>query len=147
MDVLVSGRRSQGANDRLHAQCQARQACGQTFLSKMIQSEHAAVPYVMTVDKNPAYPIAFDQEQDHSLIPKGCRLRQIRYLNNIVEQDHRFIKHVVNPGMGFGSFWTAKNTLAGFEAMNTIRKGQVCGMPKGEMLGQARFVSSVFRLV
>jgi len=41
------------------------------FFHKMIQSEHAAVPYVMTVDKNPAYPIAFEQEQDCGLIPKG----------------------------------------------------------------------------
>ncbi len=78
------------------------------FFHKMIQSEHATVPYVMTVDKNPAYSIAFVQEQDRGLIPKGCRLRQIRYLNNIVEQDHRFIKRLVNPSMGFGSFWTGK---------------------------------------
>jgi hypothetical protein len=48
--------------------------------------------------------------------------------------------------MGFGSFWTAKNTLAIFEAMNMIRIGRVRGVPKGDILGQARFVSSVFGL-
>jgi len=116
------------------------------FFRKVIQSDHAAPPYAMTVDKNPAYPIAFEAAQDDGLIPKGCKLRQIKYLNNIVEQDHRFIKRLVNPGMGFASFWTAKNTLAGFEAMNMIRKGQVRGVPKGDILGQARFVSSVFGL-
>jgi transposase-like protein len=116
------------------------------FFRKMMQSDHAAPPYAMTVDKNPAYPIAFKAAQDDDLIPKGCKLRQSKYLNNIVEQDHRFIKRLVNPGMGFGSFWTAENTLAGFEAMNTIRKGQVRGVPKGDILGQARFVSSVFGL-
>jgi transposase-like protein len=63
-----------------------------------------------------------------------------------VEQVHRFIKRLVNPGMRFGSFWTEKSTLAGFEAMNLIRKGQVRGVPKGDILGQARFVSSIFGL-
>ena len=116
------------------------------FFRKVIQSDHAVPPYAMTVDKNPAYPIAFEAAQDDGLIPKCCKLRQSKYLNNIVEQDHRFIKRLVNPGMGFGSFWTAKNTLAGFEAMNMIRKGQVRGVPKGDILGQARFVSSVFGL-
>ncbi len=117
------------------------------FFRRVIQSDHAAPPYAMTVDKNPAFPIAFEEIKDEGLIPKGCKLRQIKYLNNIVEQDHRFIKRLVNPGMGFGSFWTAKNTLAGFEAMNMIRKGQVRGVPKGDILGQANFVSNVFGLV
>jgi len=117
------------------------------FFRRVILSEHAAPPYAMTVDKNPAFPIAFEEVKDEGLIPKGCKLRQIRYLNNIVEQDHRFIKRLVKPGMGFGTFWTAKNTLAGFEAMNMIRKGQVCGVPKGDILSQASFVSSIFGLV
>ncbi len=62
------------------------------FFRKMMQSDHAAQPYAMTVDKNPAYPVAFEAAQDDGHIPKGCKLRQIKYLNNIVEQDHRFIK-------------------------------------------------------
>jgi transposase-like protein len=64
----------------------------------------------------------------------------------IVEQDHHFIKRLVNPGMRFCSYWTAKSTLAGLEAMNMIRTGQVRGFPKGDMLAQARFVFSVFGL-
>jgi len=115
------------------------------FFRRVILPEHAAPPYSMTVDKNPAFPITFE-EVDEGFIPKGCKLRQIRYLNNIVEQDHRFIKRLVNPGMGFGSFWTTKNTLAAFEAMDMIRKGQVYGVPKGDILGQAGFVSNVFEL-
>ncbi len=116
------------------------------FFRKVIQTPHGAPPYAMTVDKNPAYPAAFEQIRSEGIIPKCCKLRQIRNLNNIVEQDHRFIKRLVNPGMGFGSFWTAKNTLAGFEAMNMIRKGQVSGVPRGDILGQARFASSVLGL-
>src|SRR6202020_736860 len=52
-------------------------------------------------------------------------LRQVKYLNNVVEQDHRNIKRLTSPGLGFGSFWTARRTLAGYEAMAMIKKGQV----------------------
>ena len=59
----------------------------------------------------------------HQTLPETTELRRAKYLNNIVEQDHRFIKRLVNPGMGFGSFNTARITLRGYEAMNMIRKG------------------------
>ena len=55
---------------------------------------------------------------------RRSRLRQCKYLNNIVEQDHRRIKRLVRPGLGFGGFRTARRTLAGFEAMAMIRKGR-----------------------
>jgi hypothetical protein len=51
--------------------------------------------------------------------------RGYKYLNNIIEQDHRGAKRLVRPGLGFGSFWTARRTLAGYEVMAMIRKGQV----------------------
>ena len=62
----------------------------------------------------------------------------------MVEQDHRFIKRLVNPGMGFSSFNTARRTLRGYEAMNMIRKGQVQGVAKGDIRAQAEFVSQIF---
>ena len=52
-------------------------------------------------------------------------MRQIKYLNNIVEQDHRAIKRQTRPMLGFKSFWSAAVTLAGVELMHMIRKGQV----------------------
>ena len=61
-----------------------------------------------------------------------------------MEQDHRFIKRLVNPGMGFGSFDTARRTLRGDEAMNMIRKGQIQGVEKGDVLGQVEFVAQIF---
>jgi len=64
------------------------------------------------------------------MLPKAVKLRQNKYLNNQIEQDHHFIKRLVNPGMGFGSFNTARRTLRGFEAMNMIRIGQVQGIEK-----------------
>ena len=52
-------------------------------------------------------------------------VRQIKYLNNIVEQDHRAIKRITQPMLGFKSFKAAKNILAGIELMHMIRKGQM----------------------
>jgi IS6 family transposase len=52
-------------------------------------------------------------------------LRKIQYLNNIIEQDHCFIKRNVKPMLGFDSFETAKKTICGIETMHMIRKGQV----------------------
>jgi transposase-like protein len=67
-------------------------------------------------------------------------------LNNIIEPDHRFIKRLTNPGLGFGSFYTTRRTLSGYEAMNMIRKGQIQGVPKGEITGQISFIQKIFSL-
>src|SRR4051812_34521967 len=74
------------------------------------------------------------------------QLRQVKYLNNIVEQDHRRIKRLVRPGLGFGSLQTARRTLAGYEAMAMIRKGQVRSVNGGDMQAQATFVPTLFRI-
>ena len=55
----------------------------------------------------------------------GIQIRQVKYLNNIVEQDHRAIKRLVRPMFGFKSFWSAAVTLTGIELMHMIRKGQL----------------------
>ena len=52
-------------------------------------------------------------------------IRQCKYLNNIVEQDHRAGKRKVRPRLGFKSFWAARCTIAGIEVMHAIRKGQL----------------------
>jgi transposase-like protein len=63
------------------------------------------VPRVINVDKHAAYPKASRG------LPESAELRQVKYLNNIVEQDHRFIKRLVKRGVGFFSFETADRTL------------------------------------
>ena len=105
---------------------------------------HTQEPRVINVDKNAAYPPAIDELKEDQTLPKTTELRPVKYLNNIVEQDHRFIKRLVNPGMGFGSFNTARRTLRWYEAMNMIRKGQIQGVEKGDILGQVGFVSQIF---
>ncbi len=69
---------------------------------------------------------------------------QSKYLNNLIEQDHRFIKRLVKLGMGFFSFETAWRTLQGYEAMNMLRKGQIHGVEKGHSMKQVTFLASLF---
>jgi transposase-like protein len=64
--------------------------------------------------------------------------------NNIVEQDHRRIKRLVRPGLGFGSMRRARRTLAGYEAMAMIRKGQAHQIGGRDMQAQAGFVAALF---
>jgi transposase-like protein len=99
---------------------------------------------VINVDKNAAYPPAIDELTAEQTLPETTELRPVKYLNNMVEQDHRFIKRLVNPGMGFGSFNTARRTLRGYEAMNMIRQGQIQGIEKGDILAQVEFVYQIF---
>ena len=98
------------------------------FFVKALGASHTITPRVITVDKNAAYPKALTEMKVAETIPAACELRQSKYLNNLIEQDHRFIKRLVKPGMGFFSFSTAWQTLHGYEAMNMIRKGQMQGV-------------------
>ncbi len=71
-------------------------------------------------------------------------LRQNNYLNNRIEQDHRFIQRSVKPGMGFGSFNTARRTLKGYEIINLLSKGQVKKVKKGAVNEQVKFIAEIF---
>jgi transposase, IS6 family len=84
--------------------------------------------------------------KEEGVLSIAAQLRQCKYLNNIVEQDHGFIKRRVNPGLGFLSFNTARRTIGGYEIMNMIRKGQVEGIGKGDIRGQVRFVADLFKV-
>lgn len=94
------------------------------FFCKALKMVHTPSPRVINVDKNAAYPPAIDELKAEEYLVQTCKLRQNKYLNNIVEQDHRFIKKLVNPSLGFKSFYTARITISGYEIMNMIRKGQ-----------------------
>jgi IS6 family transposase len=95
------------------------------FFRKALRSSHTQTPRVINVDKNAAYPPAIKELQVEKKLPNNTDIRQIKYLNNRVEQDHRFIKKLVRPMLGFSSFRTAARTLKGIEAMHMIHKGQV----------------------
>lgn len=114
------------------------------FFHKTLEATHTVLPRVITVDKNAAYSKALTDLKSAGAVPLTCELRQVKYLNHLIEQDHRFIKRLVKPGLGFFSFETAWRTLQGYEVMHMIRKGQVKGVGKGERSCQARFIASLF---
>ncbi|MBW4639667.1 MAG: IS6 family transposase [Gloeocapsa sp. UFS-A4-WI-NPMV-4B04] len=116
----------------------------QRFFRKALKAAHTQSPRVITVDKNAADPKAIDELKKKEELSEQVELRQNKYLNNIVEQDHRGIKRLVKPGMGFGSFNTARRTMKGYEIMNMLRKGQVVGVEKGDVLARTVFVSQIF---
>lgn len=114
------------------------------FFHKTLNAAHTQTPRVINVDKNAAYPPAIEQLQKDKTLPTRTKLRQVKYLNNIVEQDHRCIKRLSKPSMGFQSFNTARCTLKGFEAMNMIRKGQIQGVERADGIGQISFIHEIF---
>ena len=77
------------------------------FFTKVLGASHTTIPRVINVDRNPAYPKAVVELKAEGQLPQGCQLRAVKYLNNLIEQDHRFIKRLVKAGLGFCSFPTA----------------------------------------
>jgi transposase, IS6 family len=104
---------SQGSTLDFHLSPTRDAQAAKRFFSKVLGASHTMTPRVITADKNAAYPKALHELKQEEIIPEGCQLRQSKYLNNLVEQDHRFIKRLVKPGMGFFSFETAWRTLQG----------------------------------
>jgi IS6 family transposase len=94
--------------------------------------------------KTRPYPTAIAELKAAGILPQAVELRQVKYLNNLVAHDHRFIKRRVKLGMGFFSIETAWRTLQGYEVMHMIRKGQMRGVEKGDILGQVAFIASIF---
>ena len=119
-------------------------AAAKRFLLNAMAASGSALPRVMNVDKNPAYPAAVEELKAEGTLPRRVRLRQCKYLNNIIEQDHRTVKKRVWLAKGYGSFQSAWRTLQGIEAVNMIRKGRVRWLAKGDAVGQALFITELF---
>src|SRR5258708_23511524 len=93
------------------------------FFAKALAAPHTNTPRVITVDKNPTYPKALKELKAEGILPDACELRQSKYLNNLVEQDHRFIKRLVKLGMGFFSSDTPWRPLHAYPPLNMLRQG------------------------
>jgi putative transposase len=107
VDFLLTARRDEAAARR--------------FLERAI-NRHGE-PDKITIDKSGANTAAINSyNAEHKA---SIEMRQCKYLNNIVEQDHRAIKRVTRPMLGFKSFWCARILLAGIETMHMIRKRQL----------------------
>jgi putative transposase len=92
------------------------------FLKKAIR-RNGGVPETITIDGSDANEAAiksYNQEYGTAIA-----IRQVKYLNNVVEQDHRAIKRVTRPMLGFKSFEAAQCTLTGVELMHMIKKRQL----------------------
>ena len=103
-------------------------------------------PRVINADGRPAYPSVIAELKQRGELPQSCQCRRSRYMNNLIEQDHRFIKKRIVASQWFRSVEGAVNTIQGYEAMHMISKGQVRWLPKGDIIGQVRFVNRVFGL-
>src|SRR4029434_5766227 len=91
------------------------------FLTKAIRRH--GVPEKITIDGSAANEAAIKSYNEaHST---AIEIRKIKYLNNIVEQDHRGVKRVTRPMLGFKAFGAAQDTLVGIELMHMIRKKQM----------------------
>src|SRR5215467_11052051 len=99
-------------------------AAAKRFFRKALSSPGNPVPRVINVDKNPAFQAAVEALKGEGTVPRRVRLRQCKYLNNVVEQDHRTVKKRTWLAKGYGSFQSAWRTLQGIEAVNMIRKGR-----------------------
>ncbi|WP_431854113.1 IS6 family transposase [Azospirillum sp.] len=119
-------------------------AAARRFFRKALKQAHTVNPRTLTVDKNAAYPSACKAMKKSGELWRFTKLRQVKYLNNIVEQDHRRSKRLVRPGLGFKSFHTARRTIAGYEILAMVRKGQVTAMPANDMPAQATFIAHLF---
>src|ERR1700683_1932870 len=101
-------------------------------------------PRVINVDGHPAYASAIEELKQSGELGRKCRCRPSPYLNNIIEQDHRFVKKRIVASQEFRSADGALSSIAGYEAMNIIRKGQIRWLPKGDVVGQKRFIERIF---
>ncbi len=116
------------------------------FFKKALGSNHNQMPRVITVDKNASYPIAIDELKNEKKLSKNIEIRQIKYLNNIVEQDHRSVKRIITPMLGFQSFRSASKTLKGIEAMNMVKKGQVNNL-NYSVFSEVKYINQLFGTV
>ena len=115
------------------------------FFKKVLKANHTQRPRLINVDKNPALSCSLEQLKREGILPEKMEIRPVKYLNNIVEQDHRFIKKVTKPCLGFQSIQTAAKTISGIEAMHILWKGQL-GRSFSVGLLPAQIVNKLFGL-
>lgn len=114
------------------------------FLRLALSGTGGKRPRVINVDGHPAYASAISELKRSGELGRRCRCRPSPYLNNIIEQDHRFIKKRIVASLGFRSAEGAWRTIEGYEAMHAIRKGQIRWLAKGDVIGQRQFIHGVF---
>jgi transposase, IS6 family len=131
IDFLLSAKRDAAAAAR--------------FLGKALGGENHPAPRVINTDEHAGYSPAIVRLKSVGALVENCRHRPVQYLNNVLEQDHRTVKRRVRASQHFRSFWGAWRTIAGYEAIQMIRKGQACWSAAGARVGLLhRFILGLF---
>ena len=99
---------------------------------------------VIKVDGHPADAAAISELKLSGVLGRRCRCLPSPYLNNVLEQDQRFIKKRIADSLWFRSPGGALNTIAGYESMHMIRKGKSAGSRRGDVVRQIRFIHQVY---
>ena len=121
-------------------------AAAKRFFQKALRSPGHPRQRVINVDGNPSYPKVTTELKRTGELGRRCRCRPVRYLNNVVEQDHRAVKRRVRAMQGFRAFDSAWRTIQGIETVNMIRNAQVRWLAKDDIPGQTAFVGRLFGL-
>ena len=116
------------------------------FLQMALWRVGGVRPRVINVDGHAAYPQAIRELKASGELGRRCRCRPTPYLNNVLEQDHRFLKRRMAASLWFRSIDGALRTIAGYEAMNMIRKGQIRWLAKGDIVAQIHYIEQTFGL-
>src|ERR1700692_1895578 len=129
IDFLLSAKRDAAAAER--------------FLAKALGGENHPAPRVINTDEHAGYPPAIERLKAEGALEENCRHRPVQCLNNVLE--HRAIKRRVRASQHFRSFWGAWRTIAGYEAIHMIRKGQACWSAASAKVGLLhRFILDLF---
>jgi len=113
------------------------------FFKKLLNNQHVINPRIINVDKSPSFPPALSELQSSGQAPTATKLRAVKYLNNSIENDHKFIKSKSRYRRWYQFFSSARNTLDGMESMRMIRKGQVRFLGK-DIIKQNKFIQNLF---
>jgi transposase, IS6 family len=122
-------------------------AAAKRLFRKALSDPSHPQPRVINTDQARLYGAAITGVKAEGILRGRCRHRPVQYLNNILEQDHRAIKRRVKAKQGFRAFDAARRrTLAGYEAINMMRKGQARWISGADIRQQNQFIDRLFDL-
>jgi transposase, IS6 family len=121
-------------------------AAPERIFRKALSDPSHSQPRVINTDRARLYGSAIMAVKEDGTLRRRCRPRPVQYLNNIVEQDHRAIKRRVKAKQGFGESRAAGRTIAGYEAIHMLRKGQARWVSDNDVRQPNRFIDQLFAL-
>lgn len=116
------------------------------FFKKVLSNQHVSCPRVINVDKSPTFPPTLNELKAEGRLPDKTKLRPIKYLNNAMENDHKFTKFKSRYRQWYQSFESTKRTVGGMESMRMIQKGQIKYIAKGDIPAQNKFINKLFNI-